>query len=242
MASTASRVRLRQAVWVAAELEPLCSELERALGVAAPFHDPGVGEFGLANAVYAIGDCFLEVIAPVTGETAAGRYLERFGAGGYMALFDLEDLDGARSRVKERGIRIVWQIDLPDIAGTHLHPADMPGAIVSLDRSLPYGTWRWGGPGWTGGRGAGAPGHLGAIVVAVDDPAQTAERWAQVLGVELVPGDQPVLALDGNGAVRFQSNSGGRHGIVAIELSGVGGYGSEAETVELGGVVLHLSG
>jgi hypothetical protein len=242
MASARSRVRLRQAVWVAAELEPLCGELERALGVTAPFHDPGVGEFGLRNAVYALGDCFLEVVAPTKDGTAAGRYLERFGPGGYMALFDLEDLDGARARVEQRGIRIVWQIDLPDIAGTHLHPGDMPGVIVSLDRSDPYGTWRWGGPDWTGATGPAGPGHLDAIVVAVEDPAGTAERWGAVLGVEDTPGDEPALALDGDGAVRFQSDSGAGHGIVAIEISGVDGRGAQPESIELGGVVLHLRG
>ena len=36
-------------------------------------------------------------------------------------------------------MRVVWQIDLPDISGTHLHPADIGGAIVSIDRSEPYG-------------------------------------------------------------------------------------------------------
>src|SRR5262249_60723920 len=94
----------------------------------------------------ALGDCFLEVVSPARADTAAGRYLDRHGGdGGYMVIFDLEDLDGARERVRESGIRVVWQIDLPDISGTHLHPADMRGAIVSLDRSRPYGSWRWGG-------------------------------------------------------------------------------------------------
>ena len=111
--------------------------------------------------MFALGDCFLEVIAPTRPDTAAGRYLARHGgAGGYMAIFDLEDLEGARSRARELGVRVVWQIDLPDISGTHLHPADMRGAIVSLDRSQPYGSWRWGGPDWTGRIGVGAPGRL----------------------------------------------------------------------------------
>ena len=37
------------------------------------------------------------------------------------------------------GVRVVWQLDLPDISGTHLHPADTRGAIVSLDRADPPG-------------------------------------------------------------------------------------------------------
>jgi hypothetical protein len=240
MAYVSPRVRLRQAVWVAAELEPLCGELERVLGVTRPFHDPGVGEFGLTNAVYAIGDCFLEVIAPVKAGTTAGRYLDRFGPGGYMVLFDISDLDGARARVAQRGIRIVWQIDLPDIAGTHLHPADMPGAIVSLDRSEPYGTWRWGGPEWTGRTGAGAPGDLAGIVVAVADPAATAALWGEVLGLETGPG--AALALDGGGAVHFEGASETEQGIAGVELSGVAGFGAERETIDLGGVAVHVRG
>ena len=141
------RVRLRQAVLVARELEPVAGELRSALELNEPFRDPGVGEFGLTNAVFALGDCFLEVVSPVRADTAAGRYLDRHGGdGGYMVIFDLEDLEGARERVRQSGIRVVWQIDLPDISGTHLHPADLRGAIVSLDRSRPYGSWRWGAP------------------------------------------------------------------------------------------------
>jgi hypothetical protein len=226
------RVRLRQAVFVADELEPLCGELERELGVRDPFHDPGVGEFGLENSVYALGDCFLEVIAPIRPETAAGRYIERFGAGGYMVLFDLEDLAGARERVERLGVRVVWRIDLPDIAGTHLHPADMAGAIVSLDRSEPYGTWRWGGPEWTGRVGEGAPGSLNAIAVAVEDPAAAAARWGEVLGVASGAGD--VLQLDG-GEVHFREPEG-RLGLVEIDISAPGG----AREVELGGVLLRI--
>src|SRR2546423_14293313 len=93
-----SRVRLRQAVLVARELEPAAAELQAALGLAEPFRDPGVGMFGLANTVFAIGDCFLEIVSPMQPDTAAGRYLERHGGdGGYMVKFDLEDLDGAPS-------------------------------------------------------------------------------------------------------------------------------------------------
>jgi hypothetical protein len=141
------RVRLRQAVLVAAELEPAAQALSTALQLNEPFRDPGVGEFGLANVVVALGDCFIEIVSPTRDDTAAGRHLARQGGdGGYMVLFDLEDLDGARSRAAELGVRVVWQLDLPDISGTHLHPADMRGAIVSLDQSRTYRTSRWGRP------------------------------------------------------------------------------------------------
>jgi hypothetical protein len=238
MAAGRSGVRLRQAVLVAAELEPTAGALRSTLGLEEPFRDPGVGEFGLANVVFALGDCFLEVISPIAPDTAAGRYLARHGGdGGYMALFDIEDLEGARERAAALGVRVVWQIDLPDISGTHLHPADMRGAIVSLDRSKPYGTWRWGGPQWTGRTGAGAAGRLAGITIAVADPPGVAARWAEVLGVPVSGADEPVLGLDG-GEVRFQIAAEERaEGLVEIAMELPGG-----ESTELGGVRLRRLG
>jgi hypothetical protein len=47
-----------------------------------------VGRFGLTNAVFAVGDTFVEVVAPTQPDTTAGRYLKRRGGdGGYMAIF-----------------------------------------------------------------------------------------------------------------------------------------------------------
>ena len=252
MGAGGSRVRLRQAVLVAAELEPVASELRAALDLDEPFRDSGVGEFGLVNVVFALGDCFLEVISPARGDTAAGRYLERHGGdGGYMVIFDLEDLRGARERALGLGVRVVWQIDLPDISGTHLHPADMRGAIVSLDRSEPYGTWRWGGPGWTGRIGAGASGRLAGVTLAVSDPAGVAARWGEVLGVAVSGGDGsalvsgedgPLLRVDG-GEVRFERAEDERgEGLVEIAVELPHELPGGGESIEVGGVRLRRVG
>ncbi|MGP0101439.1 MAG: hypothetical protein ACLPUT_07455 [Solirubrobacteraceae bacterium] len=254
MGGAGSGVRLRQAVLVAGELELVASQLRRALDLDEPFRDPGVGEFGLANTVFALGDCFLEVVSPTRADTAAGRYLMRHGGdGGYMVIFDLEDLEGARSRALALGVRVVWQIDLPDISGTHLHPADMRGAIVSLDRSQPYGTWRWGGPQWTGRTGQGAEGRLAGVTLAVADPAAVAARWGEVLGVPVSAGgggtgpspadgvdggEGPLLHVDG-GEVRFEAAAGERaEGLVEIALELPHELPGGGEAIELGGVRL----
>jgi hypothetical protein len=234
-------VRLRQAVLVAAELEPVAEQLRAELGLGEPFRDPGVGQFGLHNVVFALDDCFLEVISPTRDDAPAARHIAKHGGdGGYMVLFDLEDLGPARERAGERGVRTVWQIDLEDISGTHLHPADMRGAIVSIDGSRPYGTWRWGGPDWTGRTGTGARAKLTGITVAVAEPDAVARRWAEVLGVD-GPGDGGVLKLD-TGEVRFRESGGDPEpGIVEIALAIDPALRAGRDAVEIGGVRLTLS-
>ena len=215
------RTRLRQVALVASTLDA-AAPLAAALGVrTAPFHDPGVGEFGLDNAVYAVGDTFLEVVAPNREGTTAGRYLARRGGdGGYMAIFQVPDTESARARAGEIGVRTVWQIDLPDISGTHFHPKDVPGAIVSVDTPRPPDTWRWAGPEWTGAVPAYGPGGIVAITVDCDEPHVAAKTWGALLAVEAT-GDH--LVLDG-GQQRVTFRPLGRRGpgIREVELRGSG--------------------
>ena len=220
-------VRLRQAVLVTRDLEPVSQRLRSELGLGEPFADPGVGAFGLHNAVYALGDTFLEVVSPTQPDTTAGRYLDRRGDGGYMVIFQFDDLEAARQRAAALGIRTVWQLDLPDISGTHLHPADTRGAIVSLDRADPPGSWRWGGPDWTGKVGNGAPGKIRGVTIEVADPPTAITRWSSFLGAD--PGE-----LD-DSYVAFEQGDADR--IVEIEVQVPG----RQETIEIGGVRFKLT-
>jgi hypothetical protein len=215
-------VRLRQVVVVTRDLAGVAGKLQTALSLPEPFVDPGVGEFGLENRVFAAGSDFVEVLTPIREGTAGGRYLERRGGdAGYMAIFQLDDLDAARARVAGLGIRIVWQADLPDISGTHLHPADVPGAIVSLDRADPPESWHWAGPRWRGGAPADrTEGCLRSLTVQVGDPAGVAARWAEVLGV--TADGSTVRLAEADQELRFVPLPAGAsprdEGIVAVAL------------------------
>jgi hypothetical protein len=214
--SQSTGVRLRQAVLVARDLQPAYERLRDALGLGEPFRDPGVGAFGLHNVVCALGQDFLEIVSPIQDGTAAGRHLERRGEGGYMLIFQLDDLASARQRARALGVRTVWSIDIDDISASHLHPADLGGTIVSIDRPLPPESWRWGGPDWIGHAGQGAPGRLAGVTVRVPDPDPIAARWAAVLGLEP---DGTTLRLDRDQHVAFER---GEEGLteIAVELPG----------------------
>lgn len=224
MAAMSGLPRLRQVALVARDCEKTSAALSQRFGWPEPFHDPGVGEFGLTNSVFAAGDTFIEVVSPVKPDTTAGRYLERRGAdSGYMAIFQMPDLADARRRIEEAGVRVVWSIDLGDIAGTHLHPKDTPGAIVSLDWASPPGSWRWAGPDWAGKVPPYASGGITGITVEVLEPATTAARWGQVLGIEpTVAGGEASVRLEAAGqTLRFVPAAEGRgEGITEVWLDG----------------------
>jgi hypothetical protein len=217
--------RLRQVALVASDCDRVAGEFRQAFGLPEPFHDPGVRQFGLTNAVFAVGDTFLEVVAPARPGTTAGRYLERRGGdGGYMAIFQVPDLAAARGRLAGLGVRVVWTADLPDIAGTHLHPRDVPGAIVSLDWAEPAESWRWAGPSWTGRAPEHAPGGVTGLTIEVDDPAAAADRWAAVLGI---PATGTVVTLPDSGQrLRFvPARAGHGQGITEVAIDGLPGRG-----------------
>ena len=192
--------RLRQLVWACASLEP-ADQLRELLDLGEPFADPGVVEFGLDNAVFALGDQFLEIVAPLPGkaprETAAGRFLERSGPGGYMAIFEIADIAAHRVHLDRYGIRRVWNIDLDQIAASHLHPADVGAAIVSIDQPVPPGSWLWAGPDW---RQRSRPGKLNGARVTSSDPEKIADRWGTALDTRpeegYIPLDEGRIAFE----------------------------------------------
>jgi hypothetical protein len=131
-----------------------------------------------------IGDQFLEVVAPTQDGTTAGRLLDkRGGDGGYMAIYEVDDLDAREAALGEADVRIVWRGDLPDIRGRHLHPADVGGAIVSIDQPIPNGAWRWGGPDWVAHRDTSVVTAIAGVVIGATDPASMRARW-RTAGVE----------------------------------------------------------
>jgi hypothetical protein len=176
-------------VVAAQDLDAVAGELSQRLRLGEPYADPGVAHFGLRNAVFTLGDTFLEVVSPIQPDTAAGRLIERRGGDcGYMLMFQVDDLPGARSRAAEQGVREVFEVSLDDISEVHLHPGDMRAAIVSLSQPEPPGSWRWAGPGWE--KRSASVGVAGATI-AVAQPVAVTARWAEILGSEL--GDVGVL-------------------------------------------------
>ncbi|MCW5889781.1 MAG: VOC family protein [bacterium] len=176
-------MRLRQVVIAARDLDATVADLEAVLGLKVAYRDPLVATFGLVNAVLPVGDAFLEVVSPTTAGAPARRFLDRRGSdGGYMVILQSRDLDADRRRVAALGVRVVWQGDLPTIRGTHLHPSDVGGAILSLDDATPPASWHWAGPSWEEHVRTDVVHDVVGVELEAPDPAALAACWSQILG------------------------------------------------------------
>jgi hypothetical protein len=224
--------RLRQIALVASDLSKAEADVEAALGVQRCFRDPGVGAFGLTNALYPLGDQFLEIVSPHQDGTTAGRLIEkRGGDGGYMVLVQTDDLTSFRQRFESLGVRIVHEAVDAGIVGLHIHPKDIGGAVVSVDQTDEPAEWTWAGPAWRNYQRADVVLSLAAVEIQADDPDAMASRWGEVLGRPVVGGE---LACD-DGVLRFVQAEDGRG-------NGVGGFDVVAADPDKVGTAIDLVG
>lgn len=218
-----ARLRLRQIALVATDLAGAERQITDRLGVELCFRDPGVGEFGLHNALFPIGEQLLEVVSPTRDGTTAGRFLERRGGdGGYMVILQTDEpLDDVRRRFADADARIVFEASVPGITGLHLHPRDVGGAIVSVDRAGEWPDWPWAGPDWRDHVVTDRVTAIRAVEIGADDPTAMTARWADVLGQPRPEGT--TIELDDATELRFVPTGERGEGIETIELAAAAG-------------------
>ena len=213
-------MRIRQIVFAAQDLVASRTALANLLPLGAPFRDPGVGEFGIDNAVFSFGDQFIEVISPSRAGTACGRHLARQGDSGYMLLLQTDDFAREQARWGTLGVRTIWSTRYDDISAAHLHPKDVGGAIVSVDEPRPAASWRWGGPDWHVLPGAPGQQRVRGVTLRAAAPQRMAQRWAQVF--DLAPPSASsagwrVLLEDG--FADFVTEAQGQDGVAGFTLA-----------------------
>lgn len=220
-------LRLRQIACVARELAPVETELTGVLGVAVCYRDPGVGHFGLENALFPIGNQLLEVVAPIQENTAGGRYLDRRnGDGGYMVITQCDDHPPRRARVDELGIRIVLDNQGKEFINMQLHPADTRGSFFEIDQQLgdgandPDGPWHPAGPDWQAYRRTERVKAITAAEIQCDNPLAVARRWGEIAMLAVKEtGDGGQIELD-NATLRFVPCTDGRpEGLGGIDIA-----------------------
>jgi Glyoxalase-like domain len=218
-------LRMRQICLVARELAPVVETFRDVFGLVVCHRDPGVGKYGLENALFAVGNGFLEVVAPVRDGTTAGRYLDRRGGdGGYMIITQCADLAPRRRRCDSIGVRVANEIRHPDYQELQLHPRDVGAAMLSFSRQeggeAADGPWHPAASKSTSAFLAASVHSMTGAELQSDDPERLARRWSEVMELPLSRDgrSRPVIALD-DATLRFAPATDGRgEGLAGLDL------------------------
>lgn len=219
-------LRLRQICLVAEKLAPVEEALSDVFGVKVAFRDPGVGSFGLENALFPFGNQLLEVVAPIEENTAGGRYLTRRGGdGGYMFITQCNELAPRKAHVEEMGIRLAHHFERPEFLNIQMHPKDTGGTFFEMDEQLGPnahdldGPWMPAGKDWKDARVLDRVTGFAAAEIQCDDPAALSQHWSKIAQIPVTEqSGHPILQLD-NAIARFVPCTDGRpEGLGGIDV------------------------
>ena len=184
-------LRLRQICLAAPRLQPVLDDLQVIFDLQVCHRDPGLAAYGLENALLPVGTDFIEVVAPIQADTAAGRFIQRTrGHGGYMAIFQATDPQARQAHAAALGVRTAHEIDRDGYRSVQLHPRDCRAAFIELGHSRGgeqrTGNWWPAGPRWLAHVHTESTLRLLGIVLESPEPAELARHWSAILETPLL--------------------------------------------------------
>src|SRR3954449_8118717 len=100
-------------------------------------HEETNEQQGVREAMLAVGDSgsCVQVLAPLTAESAIARFLERSGPGLQQVAYRVQDVDAVSAVLRGRGLRLLYDQARRGTAGSRInfvHPRDAGGVLVEL--------------------------------------------------------------------------------------------------------------
>ena len=180
-------MRLRQLVFVSKERDRLAKEICDVFDLKEAYNDPGLISFGLENVLIPLNDTFFEIVMPVQENTTAERFFEKIGGeGGYMIIVDVKNFEQENERVENSEIKIVWNGNRQEegihARTIHLHPKQVGGAILSLDKMIPEDEWLWAGTNWKKHINKSLVDCISGVILQSSDPNKLCSQWELALG------------------------------------------------------------
>jgi len=77
----------------------------------------------------------VELVKPTTDDSGVARYLQKRGPGMHHICFEVDDLDAALVRMKEKGVRLINETPTLGAGGKRIafiHPESTNGVLVEL--------------------------------------------------------------------------------------------------------------
>jgi methylmalonyl-CoA/ethylmalonyl-CoA epimerase len=97
-------------------------------------------EQGVREAMLAVGDSHLQLLAPLHPESTIGKFLDTRGPGIQQVAFGVNDVEEAAERLRAAGVRVLYPQAKRGTAGSLVnfaHPADCGGVLVELVQAAP---------------------------------------------------------------------------------------------------------
>ena len=98
-------------------------------------HEETNEEQGVREAMLAVGDDYLQLLAPLTPDSTIGTFLDKRGPGIQQVAFGVDDVELAAERLRAAGVRVLYPRAKRGTAGSLVnfaHPADCGGVLIEL--------------------------------------------------------------------------------------------------------------
>ena len=177
--------RLRQLAFLVRDLEEAGGLYQRTLGMQ-PCRAEELPQYGMRNLVLPAGEgTFVELLQPVSDDSAGARFLQRRGEAPYLLIFETRDYDRLIPHLKSAGVRITAENQREGSRSAFIHPSSTNGAFLEVvevtDADNP---WPAAGPDWqTSGHQPGTR-QLKQVAILVRDLDQATRRWSELFGLQ----------------------------------------------------------
>ena len=98
-------------------------------------HEEVNEEQGVREAMLAVGDSHIQLLAPLRPESPIGRFLDRQGPGIQQVAYTVDDIELAADRLRAAGARMLYDEPKVGTAGSRVnfaHPKDCGGVLIEL--------------------------------------------------------------------------------------------------------------
>ena len=98
-------------------------------------HRETIAEQGVEAVLLEVGESHVELLRPLSPDTALGRFLERSGPGLHHVAYGTDDIDAALESVRAAGLRLIDEEPRPGIRRSRVafvHPSSTGGVLTEL--------------------------------------------------------------------------------------------------------------
>jgi methylmalonyl-CoA/ethylmalonyl-CoA epimerase len=117
-----------------ADLDEAKDFYARAFGMSV-VHEEQNEEQGVREAMLAVGDSRIQLLAPLDETSPIAKFLDRNGPGIQQLAYRVDDLDAVSATLRARGLRLLYDEPRRGTADSRInfiHPKDAGGVLVEL--------------------------------------------------------------------------------------------------------------